>query len=145
MEDLDFKNIGKGTLYTVPEDFFDQITEKTLAEAKRREAASRRIKRRYLFTALSAVGVAALIIIGVFTRLGSSGINKATLLDSLTNSSVFIGDSSLTSADSAEMNADNAGKPQKRSEIDKVISTLSDEEISLLADMSRNDLFLDVQ
>ncbi len=141
--DFDFKNIGKRTPYKVPDDFFDQITEKTLMEAKRRDIRSRKIRRLW-FSVASVASVAALIVFGLFADIDNTGKGGAIPLDTL-NNLTSLNDTSYENGDSLlspDLNSPS-GTRSNRSEIDKVISNMSDEEIKLLADISYNDLFFE--
>lgn len=144
-KDLDFKNIGKGNPYGVPQGFFDQITQKTLIEAKRRELRRVSLRRKYWLAAVSISGVAALIVIGLFSNLEKSVLNNRINADSLSTINVTIQSSQLGSDrskdthDVSKVISSTIGK----NEIDKLLSTLSDEEINLLADISTSDVFFD--
>lgn len=145
-KDLEFEDIGKRTPYKVPDGFFDRITEMTLAEAKKREARLKSARRKYWLTAISMTGVAALIVFGMFTDLNSSVFNKNNNLDTLVSSASAVTGFSATNFDSvAGLNTNELHplKKEESSEIDKVISTMTDEEISLLADISSSDVFFD--
>lgn len=141
--DFDFKNIGKRTPYKVPDDFFDQITEKTLMEAKRRDLRSRKIRRLW-FSVASVASVAALIVFGLFADIDNTGKGGVVPLDTLSNLT-SLNDTSYENGDSLLSPGLNSpsGTRSNRSEIDKVISNMSDEEIKLLADISYNDLFFE--
>lgn len=142
--DLDFKNIGKGTLYEVPEGFFDQITEKTLAEAKRRELRRVSIRRKYWLAAASLTGVAALIVFGIFSDLNKSVLNNNFAADSLLNiSAQNTANSNDTATGISVTGSSVVTNTAVNSEIDKILSSLSDEEINLLADLSYSDVFFD--
>ncbi len=142
-KDFDFKNIGKETPYSTPEGFFDQITQQTLNEAKRREQRIFSIRKRYWFAAASLTGVAALIVFGLFTNLDKSLFNKNINTDTLFSMSVVTQPLSAKtdSAVSTESGVTKDAFKGDKNEIDKLLSTMSDDEIKLLADMSSNDVF----
>lgn len=144
--DLDFKNIGKSSPYEVPEGFFDQITGKTLAEAKRRELHRISVRRKYWLAAVSLTGVAALVVFGLFTDLNRSVINNNFAADSLVNIGVSAQNGQINSDSSSGVNISDKSintTAGNGNEIDKLLSSLTDEEIKLLADLSYSDVFFD--
>lgn len=77
MEDnFDFDKVGKRMPYKVPQDFFDKITENTLAEAERRTAVKKK-PDVFFWRALSvAASLAILLTIGYFVYTGNSAADK---------------------------------------------------------------------
>lgn len=64
-EDIKFKEIGKKTPYKVPDGFFEQVSEKTLLKAKKREQNRR--KNLVLWRTMAVVAsLAAIFILGYF-------------------------------------------------------------------------------
>jgi len=66
MKDIEFQEIGKRTPYHAPNGFFEQISEKTLQQAKLREQSHR--KKLILWRTMAvAASLAAIVFIGYLT------------------------------------------------------------------------------
>ncbi len=63
--DIDFRNIGKDTHYSVPDGFFEQVSELTLRNAKRREKSHRKIQMALRGFAVAA-SLSAMALLGYF-------------------------------------------------------------------------------
>jgi hypothetical protein len=63
-EDFDFKNIGKRMPYEVPDDFFEEVSDRALVEYERRKV--RKAKQVHLKTWISAVAVVVVLAGGVW-------------------------------------------------------------------------------
>ena len=71
-EEFDFTNVGKRMPYQVPTDFFDKITEITLAEAERRAGGEKKHKISMLWALSVAASVTLLLAVGYFVYTGST-------------------------------------------------------------------------
>ncbi|GAB3195858.1 hypothetical protein ABID22_001638 [Pontibacter aydingkolensis] len=97
MEDkFDFDKVGKRMPYKVPQDFFDKITESTLAEAERRNNVTKQPKL-LLWRALSvAASLVILFTVGYFMYTNRTApkenIIAAAQQDTLQNTPVVNGD-----------------------------------------------------
>lgn len=71
-EEFDFTNVGKRMPYQVPSEFFDKITEITLAEAERRAGAEKKHQISLLWALSVAASVTLLLAVGYFVYTGST-------------------------------------------------------------------------
>lgn len=124
MKNFDFDTVGKKMPYIVSEEFFANITQETLREAKLRELKRKAVVKRYWFASASITVAAAVLLFGLFTNLGINSTNQVNI-DTL-NHSISLKNNQF-----------------EYKEIDNLLQNLSDEEITLLAEYSYNDVFYD--
>jgi hypothetical protein len=150
----EFQKAGKKMPYTVPDGFFDRITEKTLAEAKLRQKTGR--KRIILWSSLAtAATLAALVTVGILVfPLSHEKEDKQSVQNTLI----------IPDGNSIDQKAIIPGKPENRNiptpgekiagktipdntgeenNLEEFLAALSDEELLQLAARLTSDTFID--
>ena len=158
----EFRGIGKKMPYSVPEGFFDRITEKTLEEARNREKNSRKTIVIWRTMAVAA-SIATLFAVGylLFTPSPGKNTEQAFREDSAKKQpEVTKPEPAVISDLQAEIAVDSqkptvieANNQSARSEeinkveieeagINEVLSALTNDELLQLATMYNTDMFL---
>lgn len=148
-----FEKIGKKVPYEVPADFFDMITEKTLANAKRRQ---RNFKTRHLIIWTSVA--ASVVVIMVFAGLNFNRFRqmeeRATFVQAeenipseISGRSLGIFSDSVPVSDLKNDETEQFPLSEKSEELqsetlENLIASLSDEELRFLAGQIYAELYL---
>ncbi len=132
----DFPGIGKQLPYKVPESFFDQISDKTLLESKRRSARSKRILLWYSGIAASILALALVGYWGFQQMPSSNSVAE--------NKKVVIPESVVQPQEpQASEIKPSVAKPEKKvkqAEIQKVAEDNDESIADILADLSEDEL-----
>ena len=140
-KEFDFEKSGKKLPYPVPEDFFRNITEKTLKKAKERQQKAK--FRKLVFTAAASVLIAVAIGFSVIV----SRQNKTEVAESIQpepkieNNTVQRG-SNINTNNSTDQAAKNT-VTEKPETLDKLIANMSDQELNELAEVLSVEIFMD--
>lgn len=148
----EFQKVGKKMPYSVPEGFFDQITGKTLDEARQREKIRRKTVLMWRSVAVAA-SLAALFALGylVLSPLSEKNIEQtARNMTSVPQSEVTpqsqeVPAESQPKEDVVQVITDKkaiTASPESE-EIDDVLSALSNDELLQLAILYKSDIFLE--
>ncbi|WP_243345449.1 hypothetical protein [Parabacteroides sp. FAFU027] len=157
-EDFDFKNIGKRMPYEVPDDFFEETSEKIMAEYERRKAPKAKVV--HLKRWISAVAAVLVLGSGVWFAFyqnrgldsplaynqkekDSSIVNPAATKEQKTTKAqqkqvVFSPKQDKTSR-SEKANRKQSPKAEKAETLDDALKSLSREELEQLNGYSEND------
>jgi len=146
-KDTEFQEIGKKIPYKVPEDFFENISEKMLMEARKREKGHKR-KLIVLRTFAVAASLAAVAFLG-YLRISSEKPESAQTARIVAPKPVEQPEQNLKTAkvsDSVEAEKPAPVKPAKEIKPDEkitdVLADMSDDELLQMAAMYKTDTFL---
>ncbi len=140
-DDIEFPGIGKNTPYKVPEDFFENISEKTLRKSIQREHSRR--KRLFLWRSVAvAASLTAVIAIGYLNLWpGIKPDSKQVVLDKQPAEQQIIQQKQESIKTKTVPEITVAGGNNKE-ELNDVLPDLSDEELLQLAAAYKTDLFI---
>ncbi|MBC5991517.1 hypothetical protein [Pontibacter cellulosilyticus] len=168
-EDFNFDKVGKRMPYKVPSDYFDKVTEQTLAEAERRKSASKKPSFTFWSTMAVAASLAILLTVGYFVYTGKTANDQIVAVTEqksqqphpeTTEKSASVAaaaepeaapvrapseDQAMAATTQAPANASKT-KPQQLAKVEKpetlddVLANISDEELMLLAAVAETDL-----
>ena len=157
----EFQKIGKKTPYKVPEGFFEDISEKTLLNAKQKMQIH---KKRLVFRSVMAtIGAAAAVILFIFLKPGQEPRPVSNLTaqkqQETTQPTIQIKQETTQVAAIKEIKEAVPAKniPEKSTiteekipeeyayeDVEDILNDLSDEELLQLAAMYKEDQFIDV-
>ena len=150
--DFEFQEVGKKMPYSVPDGFFDGITEKTLDKARLREKARRKYVLIWRSMAIAA-SLTAFIVAGYLLfnfspseKTGQTARNTSTIMqDELKNEEFKEAINILP--EKGDNNIKTASKPINGSieeeGINDLLISLTDEELLELAAILKSDMFLE--
>ncbi len=146
--EFDFEKIGKKIPYSVPERFFEDITNLTLEKARQRD---RKIKiRKLLVLYSSAASVLILIAVGFLLFTGKHDRTEITITQSLTEEKVLenIQPEEIFKADTIAIQIEDEPEIQpeiqvSENSIEQLIAGMSEEELEQLENIINGEIFLD--
>ena len=168
-EDFDFDKVGKRMSYKVPSDFFDQITDQTLAEAERRNNVQEKPVLSFWRAMAVAASLAILLTVGYFVYTGKTADEQIIAVteqksqqqphpeasDKPSSEVTALPEGAPVTAPSenqaiaattkapdtaAKTQPQQLAKAEKPETLDDVLANISDEELMLLAAVAETDL-----
>jgi hypothetical protein len=149
----EFQEVGKKMPYTVPDGFFDGITEKTLEKARQREKPRRKYvliwRSMTIAASLTALIVTGYLLINLLPpgKTGQTAQNiTAGPQDEVQNGELGIVIDTVPvkeDYDNKENEANRVTGIQDEEGIDDVLSSLTNEELMELAAMLASDIFME--
>lgn len=145
----DFEKLGKKTPYTVPDGFFDEITNSTLEKAKKRE---RQYKTRKLIFAWSAAASFFIILsVGIFlstnrrlaapsTQIAVEKVDTVNRFDSVRSEENGV----QPELKNPDTKFDKEAVMENSNEtIDDLLAEMDEEELQQMAELLSGELFID--